>query len=280
MGGLRDLSWKKVIRSAVKSAREHEVTDIAAALTYYAFLAIPAIGLVTLGLFTVLAGEDTVDRLLDRLDTVVPEETVALLGDSLTRTLDNTSGGVAMIVVGAALALWTATSAMGALMRGLNRVYGRDETRSYVRRRFLALFMLGWVFVALALLVGLLVVGPLLSAWLGDQLGAETAVGWLWWVVQWPILLGGLFLTFGAVLYLGPDVDPRQLRFVTPGAVVAIGIWIVASAGFAFYVNQFGSYNKAWGSLAGVIVVLTWLWLSSLALLLGAEVNAAAERER
>ncbi len=272
--------WPAILARAARGALADGATDVAAALAYYAFLAVPAVGLVTLGLFTVLAGEDTVDGLVDRLDGVVPDEATALVQDSLTRALDNHTGGIALIVVGVVLAVWTATSAMGALMRGLNRIHGLAESRSYVRRRLLALLMLGWVLLALALLLALLVLGPVMSEWVGDALDAESAVSWIWWIAQWPILLGVLFATFGAVLYLGPNTEPRRLRLVTPGAVVAITIWLVASGGFAIYVDRFGSYNKAWGSLAGVIIVLTWLWLSALALVLGAEVNKEAERAR
>ncbi len=272
--------WPAILRRSVRGALADGATDVAASLAYYAFLAVPAVGLVTVGLFTVLAGEDTVNGLIDRLDGVIPDEATALLDDSLTRALDNQTGGIALILVGVVLAVWTATSAMGALMRGLNRIHGLKETRTYARRRLIALLMLGWVLLALALMLALLVLGPVLSEWVGDALDAESAVSWIWWIVEWPILLGGLFVTFGAVLYLGPNTEPRRLRLVTPGAVVAITIWLVASGGFAMYVDRFGSYNKVWGSLAGVIIVLTWLWLSSLALVLGAEVNKEAERAR
>jgi membrane protein len=278
MRGLLERRWPAILVRSARAALADGVTDLAAALAYYAFLAVPAVGLVTLGVFTVVAGEDTVDSLLDSLEGVVPAEAISLLDQTLTRALDNQTGGVALIVVGGVVALWTATSAMGALMRGLNRVYGRTETRTFARRRLIGLVMLAWALVALALVLGLLVLGPQLSEGLGEWLDAERAVSWFWWAAEWPILLGGLLVSFGAVFYLGPDVEPRRLRLVTPGAFVAIAIWLVASAGFAFYVDSFGSYNKAWGSLAGVIVVLTWLWLSSLALLLGAEVNAEAER--
>jgi membrane protein len=104
--------------------------------------------------------------------------------------------------------------------------------------------------------------------------------GWIWWTLQWPILVAGLLFAFAGVLYLGPNVAHPRWRFLTPGSATAVAIWIVASGLFAVYVSLFGSYNKAWGSLAAVIVMLTWLWLSALALLFGAEINAEAERSR
>jgi membrane protein len=140
--------------------------------------------------------------------------------------------------------------------------------------------ILGCIVVAFALVFGLLVLGPVLSDLVGEALNLEGAMGWLWWTLQWPIILAGLSATFATILYLGPNVDLPKFRFITPGSILAVVVWLAASGLFALYVGLFGSYNKTWGSLAAVIVMLTWLWLSGLALLLGAEVNAEAERSR
>lgn len=281
--GLTDLSrrdWRAVFTRAGKEALADGVTDVAASLAYYAFLAIPAVLLVTLGVFANVAGQDTVDKILDTLDGVVPPEAIRLIDESLTRTLENQGGGVLMIVIGGLVALWTVTGAMGGLMRGLNRVYDTQESRNFVRQRLTGLAMLGCILVAFSLVFGLLVLGPVLSGWVGDQVHAETLVGWLWWTLQWPIVLAGLLLAFAIILYFGPNVDVPKFRFITPGALLAVVLWIVSSALFGLYVSMFGSYDKSWGSLAAVIVMLTWLWLTALALLLGAEVNMEAERSR
>jgi membrane protein len=281
--GMRDLSrrdWKAVLVRAMKETKADNVTDTAAALAYYAFLAIPAALLVGLGVFSVLAGPETIEKLLDKLGTVVPAEAIDLLRESLTRATENQSGGLVMIVLGFLLALWTATGAMNALMRGLNVVYDREETRGFLRQRITAIGMLVCLLLAFGLSFGLLVLGPVVSDWLGGLLDLESVFGWIWWTLQWPILVVGLLLVFAGVLYLGPNVAHPRWRFITPGSAVAVAIWIVASGLFAVYVSLFGSYNKAWGSLAAVIIMLTWLWLSALALLFGAEVNAEAERSR
>jgi len=281
--GLTDLSardWKAVLVRAGKQALADGITDIAAGLAYYAFLAIPAVLLVSLGVFANVAGQDTVDSILDKLDGVVPPEAIQLVDESLTRTLENQGGGVVMIVVGGLLALWTATSAMGGLMRGLNRVYGTKEARNFGKQRLTGLAILGCVLVAFALVFGLLVLGPVLSTAVGEATNATTLVGWLWWTLQWPIVLVGLLFAFAAILYFGPNVEVPKFRFITPGALLAVVLWLVSSGLFALYVGFFGSYDKTWGSLAAVIVMLTWLWLSALALLLGAEMNAEAERSR
>jgi membrane protein len=280
MSDLSRRDWKAVLLRAAKETKDDNVTDIAAALAYYAFLAIPAALLVGVGAFSVLAGPDTIDTLMDKLATVVPAEAIDLLRASLTRVTENENGGLVMIVLGFLLALWTATGAMNALMRGLNSVYDRDETRGFFKQRVTALGMLVCMLLAFGLTFGLLVLGPVISDWLGGILNLEGVFGWIWWTLQWPILVVGLLFAFAGILHLGPNVDHPRWKFLTLGSGVAVAIWIVASGLFAVYVSLFGSYNKAWGSLAAVIIMLTWLWLSALALLFGAEVNAEAERSR
>jgi membrane protein len=280
---LRDLSfrdWRAILVRGGREALADNVTDIAASLSYYLFLAIPALLLLAVGVFSQTAGPETIASMVDRLEGVVPAEALTLIDESLTRVIENRSGGVALIAVGLVLALWTASGAMNALMRGLNRVYDREETRSFLRQRATALAMLACLVLAFGLVFVLLVLGPLLSEWVGEALELEGLLGWLWWILEWPILFLGLLGAFAAVLYLGPNVAHPRWRFLTPGAVTAIVVWLAASGLFALYVASFGSYNKAWGSLAAVIIMLTWLWLSALALLLGAEVNAEAERSR
>jgi membrane protein len=134
--------------------------------------------------------------------------------------------------------------------------------------------------IGFALAFGVLVLGPHLSTWIGDLIGASSVTKIVWYIAEWPLLVLGLLLTFAAFMYYGPNVEHPRWRFLSFGAVVSLVIWLVASGAFAFYVSKFSSYNKTWGSLAAVVVMLTWLWLSSVALLLGAEVNVEAERSR
>lgn len=281
--GLTDLTrrdWLAIAKRAARESLDDGITDAAAALAYYLFLAIPAALLLALGLFGLLAGPDAVETLVERLGTVIPSEATALVHGSLDRLVANQGGSVALLSVGAVLAVWTSTGAMTALMRALNRVYDRDETRGFVHRRLTALSMVALTLFAFALVLGLLVLGPHLARWVGEATGLETLVDWVWWTAQWPILLLGLLAMFAAILYLGPNVDHPRWRFLTPGAALAVVVWLAASGLFAVYTSMFGSYNKTWGTLAAVVVTLVWLWLSGLALLIGAEVNAEAERSR
>jgi membrane protein len=281
--GPRHLSRKDyfaVVRRAFKKFNSDHMTNIAAALAYYAFLAIPAALLVVVGVFSLLAGPGAITTVIDKLSVVMPGQATSLIKGSLKNLTQNHGTGVALLSVGAVLAIWSVTGAMQNVMWAINIAYDREESRGFVRRRFAALAMAVFALIAFALVFGLLVLGPQLSHWVGKAIGAESVVHVVWWVAQWPLLIAGLLIAFAGVMYIAPNVKHPRWAFLTIGAIVAIVIWLVASAAFAFYVSRFGSYNKAWGSLAAVVIMLTWLWLSAVALLLGAEVNAEAERSR
>jgi membrane protein len=272
--------YAAILLRALKQTSKDHLTNVAAALAYYGFLAIPSALLVAVGIFTLVATPADVSTLMSHLQGVVPQSAVTLIDQSLTRAVNANSGSVLLIVIGALLAVWTLTGAMTTLMWALNIAYNRDETRGFVKQRVTALAMLVCVGLAVILAFGLLVLGPHLSVWVGQAIGARTATEWVWWIAEWPILLFGLLVCFAGVLYLGPDVDHPCFRFLSFGAIFAVVVWLLASGAFAFYAGNFSSYNKTWGALAAVIIMLTWLWLSSLALLVGAEINAEAERSR
>jgi membrane protein len=282
-GDLRDLSARDyvgVVYRGIKRALADNVTNLAAAVAYYAFLAIPSALLVAVGAFSVFAGPDAINNILDHLSPVMPASAVNLIGDTLTRTTQAQSGGLVMIVVGFLLALWTLSGAMQTVMWALTAAYERDETRGFVKKRLIAVTLIFCVVVSFALVFVLLVLGPDASRWVGSAVGNTTLVRWVWWTAEWPILLVGLMTMFAIVLYLAPNVVPRKWQFITPGAVFAVVVWLVASGLFAVYTSNFSTYNKAWGSLAAVIIMLTWLWVSALALLVGGEINAEVQRCR
>jgi membrane protein len=275
--GVRD--YAAIVKRAAKAAVEDQITDSAAAIAYYGFLAIPALLLISVGVFSIFAGPGAIETIIDKLGTVMPAEAVALLENGLRRTTEE-GGGLTLIVVGGAVALWTASGVANAVMRALNRVHDTKESRGFLRQRLVALVMVLTALGAFALVFGVLILGPKLSVWIGDAFGAEAAVRWAWLLGQWPILVVGLLLAFGAVLFLGPDVEHPRWRFVSLGAGLAVALWLAASGGFAIYLAFFGSYNQTWGSLAAVVIMLIWLWLGSLALLFAAEVDAEIERTR
>jgi membrane protein len=263
--------------AAVKSSFADHVTLLASALAYSSFLAIPALLLVAVGVFTLTTSASGIDSLLGALEGAIPEQALALLGDSL-RQLDRErhTGGV-LVVGGALLALWSLTSAMSGFMTAIMLAYERRESRSFLRRRLVAFELVICFLLALTLVGTLLVFGPTLSGWIGRITNAESAVNWLWWAAQWPLLAGALLGVLTAMLWLAPDRRPSW-QVLLPGALLATVIWMATSGLFALYTATFDSYNKTWGSLSAVIVTLVWLWLTALALLLGAELNAEAER--
>jgi membrane protein len=281
--GLRDLSrrdWLAIFQRAAKEMLNDNMLMIASALAYSSFLAIPSVLLVAIGLFTLVAGPDTITTVVDHLGNVMPSQATQLLHGSLTRLDHRPSTGIAMTAVGFVLALWATTGAMTAYMTALNLAYDRKDSRPFVKKRLIALAMAAAIGVAFLLIAVFLLFGPQIEKHLGSALGIQTVLSYLWWSVQWPILAAGLLAAFASLLWLGPDVEHRSWRFLTPGSAVAVAVWLVVSAIFAVYTAKFGSYNKTWGSLSAVIVMLTWLWLTGLALLFGAELNAEVERSR
>ena len=269
-----------ILKRALKEANNDHIPNLAAALAYYAFLAIPSALLLAAGIFSLLAGPHAVATIVDKLGSIIPGQAQSLLSGSLRRMTQRQATGATIAGIGGALALWSLGGAMQNLMWALNIAYDRDETRGFVKRRLTAFVMVFFALLGFALAFGVLILGPHLSTWIGDAIGAKTVVKVVWWAAEWPLLVGGLLVSFAGILYLGPNVQHPRWKFLSFGSIVAIVIWLVASGAFAFYVSKFGSYNKAWGTLSAVVVMLTWLWLSALALLLGAEVNAEAERSR
>jgi len=269
-----------ILKRSLKEIGADNLTNIAAALAYYAFLAIPSVLMVAVGVFSLAGDPGNATRLVGKLGGIVPEQGQQLLRDSLTTLTNNKGTGLTVLVIGTLLALWSLTGAMQNLMWGLNVAYDREESRGFVRRRLTALTMVGFTALGVLLVFGLLVLGPHLTVWIGDALDQRTLVTWLWWTAQWPILIVGLLFAFAGIYFLGPNVEHPRWQFLTFGALFGILVWLALSGLFSFYASRFGSYNKTWGSLAAVVILLTWLWLSALALLFGAEVNAEAERTR
>ncbi len=269
-----------IVKRGFKEFNEDHMTNIAAALAYYAFLAIPAALLLAVGLFGLFAGPDAITTVIDKLNGIVPAQATQLLEDSLKNLTNNRGTSITVLAVGGALALWSVTGAMQNVMWALNIAYDRDEGRGFVKRRLIALWMVVFALIGFMLAFGVLVLGPQLSTWIGDASGAKTPVKIAWYIAEWPLLIAGLLLVFAAIMYYGPNVEHPRWQFLSFGAFFSLAVWLIASGAFAFYASRFGSYNKTWGSLAAVVVMLTWLWLSAVALLLGAEINSEAERSR
>ena len=281
---LRDFTfadWKAILVRAGRGFMRDNAMMLASALAYSSFFAIPAVLIVATGLFTLIAGPGTIDSLMQHLSGVIPAQATSLLRGSLERADANPGSSLLMTAIGFVLAVWSVTGAMNAYMLALNLAYERRDQRSFVTKRVVALKMAAVLGVAFALVAVLTIFGPVVEKAVASRVGsAGDVVNVLWWVVQWPILLGGLLAAFATLLYLGPDVEHRKWQLLTPGSLVSALLWIAASGLFAVYTATFSSYNRTWGALSAVIVTLTWLWITGMALLLGGEINSEVERSR
>lgn len=281
--GLTDFSkrdWIAVVKRAGKETLDDNVPMIASALAYSSFFAIPSVLLVAVGLFSLIAGPDTISNLMQHFHSFLPGDATALLGDSLHRLDSKPSTGLAMTIVGLVLALWATTGAMSTYMTALNIAYDRKDRRSFVKRRIVALQMAGCIGFAVLLVAVLVIFGPTIEHWVGTTLHLQPVLKWVWRVAQWPLVIAGLLAAFATMYRLGPDVDHPKWEFLTVGSAIAVAVWLAVSGLFAVYTSLFASYNKTWGSLSAVIVTMTWLWLTGIALLFGGEVNAEIARSR
>jgi membrane protein len=273
-------SWKYVARKALREFSDDQCTDQAAALTYYAVLAIfPAALALTSVLGLVGQADEAIDTVLDVLRPLVDPRTIDLIEPTLQSMATSQAAGVTF-AVGLLGALWSASGYVGAFGRAMNRVYEISEGRPFWKLRPLMLLVtLVAVFMAATVLVMLVVSGPVAEA-IGGALNLGEQTVFLWSILKWPVL-ALLVMCIVALLYWAtPNIQQPKFRWISVGAAVAIVIWVLASVAFAFYVGTFGSYDKTYGSLAGVIVALLWLWITNIALLLGAEIDSELERGR
>ena len=269
-----------VLRQTIGEFTRDQCMDLAAALTYYAVLSLFPALLVVMSLLGVFGqGERTADAILGIVDDVSPGAAVDVLRQPIEQLVNAPSAGFTL-VAGILGALWSASGYVGAFGRAMNRIYEVDEGRPAWKLRLqqLALTFGGLIVAAIAAFL-LAVSGPVAEA-LGGHLGiGETGLA-VWNIVRWPVLLLLVIVGVATLYFTGPNVKQPKFRWISVGAAIAILTWIVASLLFGFYVANFGSYNKTFGTLAGVIVFLLWLWLTNLALLFGAEVDAELERGR
>jgi membrane protein len=278
-----DLTKPSVLYVLRKTAREFgadQCTDLAAALTYYAVLSIfPALVAVVslLGVFG--EGQRTTDALLQIIGDLGPRSTVDTLRPPIQQLVESPAAGVAL-VVGLLGAVWSASGYVGAFGRAMNRIYEIDEGRPVWKLRPLQLMItLGGLVMAAVAAFMLAVSGPVASA-IGSAIGIGEAAMIAWSVIRWPIIVILMILAVAVLYYATPNVQQPKFRWISVGAGVAIITWIAASALFGLYVAHFSNYNKTYGALAGVIVFLLWLWITNLALLFGAELDAELERGR
>jgi membrane protein len=269
-----------VLRRTLVGFRDDNLADWAAALTYYSVLSLfPA--LTTLVAILGLAGtQGTIDSVLEIIDEIGPASAVETFREPVEAVVNSKESAGVVLAVSLAVAVWSSSSYIGAFMRASNSVYGFEEGRPFWKLRPLQLGVtLAMVLMLALVLVALVLTGPLADA-VGDVLGIPGAAVTAYQFAKWPVLLAVAIAMLTVLYYAAPNVRQPSARWLLPGSGLAVAVWIAASAGFALYVANFGSYNETYGSLGGAVVFLIWLWISNIAVLLGAELNVEIERER
>lgn len=262
-------------------ARKDEVTDDAAALTYYALLALfPALlfGVAVLGLFGQQGLIAEAARFLRSVGA--PGETIDAVTGALESAQSSRGAAGTALALGLVTSLYGASGAFGAVGRALNHIWRVEEGRGFVKHK---LHDIGWTLLVLVLVLVtfvLVFLGGALSEFVFDQIGVGSTTAAIWTYVRWPAALVSAVLVYAVVYYAAPNVEVRHWQWITPGAVFGVVTWLAASAGFFLYVSEFGSYSATYGAFAATVILLIWLWLTNLVLLFGAELNAVIDLRR
>ncbi|CAL9344748.1 hypothetical protein SUDANB2_00337 [Streptomyces sp. enrichment culture] len=272
-------SWGAVLKGSLREFKDDELTDRAAALTYYGVLALFPALLVLVSILG-LTGRSTTDKVIDNIQQLAPGSARDIITRAVEQLQGNAGIGSLMAIVGIVLAIWSASGYVAAFTRSANAVYDMPEGRPAWKLLPVRVGVTV-VLMVLAVISALIVV---FTGGLARQVGTALGIGdtalTVWSIAKWPVLVI-LVTTMIAILYWAtPNAKVKGFRWITPGSLLALGIWLIASAGFALYVANFASYNKTYGTMAGVIVFLIWLWITNLAILLGLEFDAETVRQR
>ena len=272
-------SWTSILKRTFKQFGEDQLTTWAAALTYFGVLSLFPMLLALVSLLGVI-GPSATQPLLDNLNTVAPGPAKDILTNVLTSLQSNQGGSTVALIIGLAVAIWSASGYIGAFMDASNNVWDVPEGRPIwkkipVRLGVTVILLVLLTFTALAVVF----TGPVAQK-VGDVIGLGSTFVDVWGIVKWPVLFLIVSFMISLLYWACPNVKQPGFPWVTPGGLLAVVLWIAASAVFAFYVANFSSYNKTYGSLGGVIVFLTWLWITNIIVLLGAEFNSEMERSK
>jgi membrane protein len=272
-------SWRDVFRRSWRELREDDLTLLAAALTYYAVVSLFPALLVLVSVLG-LVGASATQPLLDNLAGVTPGPARAILTGAIQNVQRAGSSASFGLVLGLLGALWSASGYVGGFIKASNVIYDVEEGRPFWKLRPLQIAVtVVLVLLIAALALAVVLTGPLARN-VGELLGVGDAGVTVWSIVKWPLIALVVSQMIAFLYWVSPNVRQPGYRWISPGSLLAVALWVAASAAFAFYVANFGSYNRTYGSLAGVLVFLVWLWIANVAILLGAELNAELERRR
>ncbi|HSF33771.1 MAG TPA: YihY/virulence factor BrkB family protein [Candidatus Tectomicrobia bacterium] len=268
------LSVKELGRRVIHEVQDDDCFGRAAQLAYYFLFALFPFFLVLTTLLGYLPIPNLMDRLMETLAQMLPGEALQLVQDNVRDLVSSPRGG--LLSFGILAALWTSSSAITAIVEGLNRAYDVQEGRPFWKVRLIAVLLTIGLSLFIIVSLVLLTFGPQIGRWIVEQVGLGGVFQIAWNLLRWPVIVGLLILGMAIVYYVGPDVEQRW-QWITPGSVIAVLGWLAASLGFSYYVNNFGSYNATYGSIGAVIVLLTWMYVSGFFILVGGEINSEIE---
>ena len=269
------LTWRELGRRLWHEIQQDELLGRGAQLAYYFLLALfPALIFLTalMGLFPL---KDAMPELMSYLRNVLPEDALSLVQKYLDQVVKGSGGG--LLSLGFLGALWASSSGVTAIIDSLNTVYGAKETRPFWKVRLLAILLTIGLAGFIIMSITLILYGADIGAWIAGYVGFGDIFELAWVVLQWPVAIALMLFALAAMYYFCPDVE-QDWRWVTPGSLLAVLLWLLVSLGFKLYVDNFGDYNKVYGSIAGVIVLMLWLYWSGITFLLGGELNAEIEK--
>jgi len=273
-------SWWRVMKRTVSEFQSDNLGDWAAALTYYAVLALFPMLIVLVALLGLVGQSNTIDTLVGSLDRAGLSGVAKSINGPLHQVVMHKGGAGALLGFALLGSLWSASGYVGAFMRAANAIYDVEEGRPFWKRRPLQVVLTVAMVLLLACVSFALVLTGKLAVAVGDAIGVGSDAVHVWNIAKWPGLLIVVMTMFAVLYYIAPNVRQPRFRWITPGGILGVVLWVAASAGLGVYIANLGSYDRTYGTLASVIVFLVWLWITNLALLLGAEFDAELERAR
>jgi membrane protein len=271
----KDIGWADLGKRTVKDSLEDDASGLAAQLSYYFFLSLFPALLFVVALASFFPLYSFTDELMRLLAPIAPEAVVSLLKDQLTSLSNSDDAG--LLSIGLLMALWSSSAAMVSVIDAMNRAYDIEDSRPWWKRRVTAIALTTGLALFILTSFGLIVAGPWLADFLGRHFGLAPAFTLGWKILQWPVVFLLASTGFGFVYYFAPDAE-QEWVWITPGALTATILWFLASLAFRYYVVNFGNYEEAYGTLGAIILTLLWFYISGLAMVLGAELNAEIHR--
>jgi membrane protein len=266
--------WKDVLLRVKKDIKDDNVSIVAAGVAFFSVLALFPALIAMISIYGLFVEPQEAAAQAQQLTEVMPREAARLIGDQMRAVAATSSGNLSIsLIISIAVALWSASSGMNALIQGVNIAYDEPETRGFIKLRGLALLLTIGAILVFGMAIGAIAVFPALAGKLPGGQVLEVVAGVLRWVILGAVIIGALAVIFR----LSPNRDQPRMKWVSSGAIMAAVFWLLASIGFSFYANNFGSYNETYGSIAAVIILMFWLYITAFIILIGAELNGQLE---